>query len=405
MKDSVFNFAFLSLGVVCFQGFFALLGIKWVKPGEDCMNNHEFYMKKALELARNGWGKTNPNPLVGAVIVKNGEIIAQGFHEALGCAHAEVSAFRNASGDISGGTLYVNLEPCSHYGRTPPCAKAIIASGIKEVVMAMADPNPKVAGKGIQMLKDANINVVVGVMEEEAKKLNEIFIHYITRQRPFVIMKSAMTLDGKIASCSGDSRWVSGENSRRYVHVIRDRVSAIMAGVNTVIQDNPSLTTRLAYGMGRDPVRIIVDSTGRTPLESKVIQSDSKAKVIVAATDRILPDREQQLAEHGVQILKTESKNGKVDLNALMQELYKQEIDSVLLEGGGTLNFAAIEAGIVNKVMMFVAPKIIGGSSAVTPVEGAGIQFMRDALALRDISIERFDEDILIEGYVDNKNR
>ncbi|HEX2925628.1 MAG TPA: bifunctional diaminohydroxyphosphoribosylaminopyrimidine deaminase/5-amino-6-(5-phosphoribosylamino)uracil reductase RibD [Ruminiclostridium sp.] len=367
------------------------------------MSTHEFYMKKALEIAKKGWGRTNPNPLVGAVIVKHGEIISEGYHEALGCAHAEVCAFRNAREDIAGGTLYVNLEPCSHYGRTPPCAKAIIESGIKEVVVAMVDPNPKVSGKGIQMLRDANIKVMVGVLEEEAVKLNEIFIHYITRQRPFVIMKTAMTLDGKIASVSGDSKWVSGEDSRNYVHFIRDRVSSIMVGVNTVIKDNPSLTTRLASEEGRDPVRVVVDSTGRIPLDSKVVKSSSKAALILATTNRINIDKEEQLLSQGVKIIKTSDNNGRVNLNELMQELYKLEIDSVLLEGGGTLNFSAIEAGIVNKIMSFISPKIIGGSSAMTPVAGNGIKSMSEAVPLKDIQVRMFERDVLIEGYVVNK--
>ncbi len=367
------------------------------------MNVHEFYMKRALEIAKEGWGKTNPNPLVGAVIVKDGEIISEGFHKALGCAHAEVCAFQNATTDISGATLYVNLEPCSHYGRTPPCAKAIVESGIKEVVVAMVDPNPKVAGKGIQILKDANINVIVGVLEEEAKKLNEIFIHYITKRLPFVIMKTAMTLDGKIASVTGDSKWISCELSREYVHEIRNRVSSIMVGVSTIINDNPSLTARPSSGDSIDPVRIVVDSSGRIPMDSKVIHCDSKAGVILATTDKINKDKETQLLSRGVRIIKTTEKNGKVNLRELMEQLYKLEIDSVLLEGGGTLNFSALEAGIVNKVMTFISPKIIGGSSAVTPVGGSGIDKMKDAIALSDMRVERFDRDVLIEGYIADK--
>ncbi|WP_024831322.1 bifunctional diaminohydroxyphosphoribosylaminopyrimidine deaminase/5-amino-6-(5-phosphoribosylamino)uracil reductase RibD [Ruminiclostridium josui] len=367
------------------------------------MNIHEFYMKRALEIAKGGWGRTNPNPLVGAVIVKDGKIISEGFHEALGCAHAEVSAFKNATADISEATLYVNLEPCSHYGRTPPCAKAIVESGIKEVVVSMVDPNPKVSGKGIQILKDANINVIVGVLEEEAKRLNEIFIHYITKRLPFVIMKTAMTLDGKIASVTGDSKWISGESSREYVHTIRNRVSSIMVGVNTVINDNPALTSRPTLGEGIDPVRIVVDSSGRIPMDSRVINCDSKAGLILATTDKINKDKENQLLSRGVRIIKTDIKNGKVNLKELMEELYKLEIDSVLLEGGGTLNFSALEAGIVNKVMTFISPKIIGGSSAVTPVGGNGIEKMKDAIALSNVRVESFDRDVLIEGYIADK--
>ncbi|MDF2522460.1 MAG: riboflavin biosynthesis protein RibD [Clostridiales bacterium] len=364
------------------------------------MNAHEYYMKRALELAKGGWGKTNPNPLVGAVIVKNGEIIAEGFHEAIGHAHAEASALQNSKQSVEGCTLYVNLEPCSHYGRTPPCAKAIIEAGIKEVIVAMVDPNPKVAGRGIQMLKDAGIQVTVGILELEAKKLNEIFIHYISEKKPFVIMKTAMTLDGKAASISGGSKWITGECSRQYVHVMRDRVSAIMVGVNTVIKDNPMLTARLPLKECKDPIRIIVDSIGRIPIESDVLHVHSNAGVILATTSSINKEKEKLLLNKGVRIVKAGGENGIVDLTLLMDELYKMEIDSVLLEGGGTLNASALKAGIVDKVMMFISPKIIGGSSAITPVEGEGILHMKDALKLQDLSVSRFDEDVLIEGYL-----
>jgi len=359
-------------------------------------------MKRALELAKSGWGKTNPNPLVGAVIVKNGEIIAEGYHEELGCAHAEIAAFNSARQDVEGGTLYVNLEPCSHYGRTPPCAKAIIEAGIKEVVIAMVDPNPKVAGRGIQMLKDADIKVTIGVLEEEARQLNEIFIKYITKNRPFVIMKTAMTIDGKIASVSGNSRWISGESSRQYVHIMRSRVSAVMAGINTVLKDNPSLTTRLAHGGGKDPVRIVIDSKGFIPEECNVINADSTAGVILATTSAIESRKEKLLVDKGVKVIKAENKEGHVDLDKLMEELYRLEIDSILLEGGGGLNASALNYGIVDKVMFFIAPKIIGGRNAMTPVEGTGMQLMKDSIGLKNINIRRFGEDILVEGYIDN---
>lgn len=364
------------------------------------MNMHEDYMKRVLELAKGGWGKTNPNPLVGAVIVRDGEIIGEGYHELLGCAHAEVAALNNSMQEVKGSTLYVNLEPCSHYGRTPPCAKAIIEAGIKEVVVAMEDPNPKVSGQGIKLLKDAGIEVVVGVLEKEARKLNEIFIKYITHKKPFVIMKTAMTLDGKIASACGDSRWISGESSRQQVHIIRDRVAAIMVGINTVLADNPSLTARLDSGRGKDPVRIVVDSRGIIPMDSRVINVESPAGVMLATTSLIESEKEKQLMDKGICILKADGYEGHVDLVKLMDELYKLEIDSILLEGGGSLNAAALNSGIVDKVMIFIAPKIIGGKDAITPVEGTGIQLMKDAVKLEDISISRFDEDILVEGYV-----
>jgi len=357
-------------------------------------------MGRAIELAKKGWGRTNPNPLVGAVIVKNDRVIAEGFHEVIGCAHAEVAAFNNATEDVTGGTLYVNLEPCSHYGRTPPCAKAIIDKKIKKVVIAMIDPNPKVSGRGVQMLRDAGIEVEVGVLEKKARKLNEIFINYVTKKKPFVILKTAMTLDGKIATSTGDSKWITSKESRAYVHELRDRVSAIMVGINTVIRDNPMLTARLEHKIGNDPIRIIVDSKGVIPVDSKVFNKDSNAGVIVATTSEIDKDKERWLIENGVKVIKAESKDRRVDLVKLTQELYKLEIDSVLLEGGGTLNASALDSGIVDKVMFFIAPKIIGGKDAITPVEGRGIPVMSEAIKLKDVSLSKFGEDILLEGYL-----
>ncbi|HEY9062505.1 MAG TPA: bifunctional diaminohydroxyphosphoribosylaminopyrimidine deaminase/5-amino-6-(5-phosphoribosylamino)uracil reductase RibD [Pseudobacteroides sp.] len=371
---------------------------------ETNLDIHEKYMMKAMELAKGGSGKTNPNPLVGAVVVKDGEIVAEGFHEVLGCAHAEAAAIYNARGDISGGTMYVNLEPCSHFGRTPPCANAIVQAGIKEVVVAMEDPNPKVSGRGIGILKDAGINVITGVLEKNAKKLNEIFIKYITKKQPFVIMKTAMTLDGKIAAATGDSKWITGEKSRQYVHLIRNRVASIMVGINTVLKDDPSLTTRLEGETGADSVRVIVDSTGKIPEKSRVLNVDSDKGVILATTSKIPKEKEEALIKKGVTIIKADKmENGTVtgvDLAKLMGELYKLEIDSILLEGGGTLNSSALQYGIVDKVMSFISPKIIGGANAPTPVEGQGRRYMKDAVSLEEVSLERFDDDILIEGYV-----
>jgi len=364
------------------------------------MKIHEEYMKMTLELAKGGWGRTNPNPLVGAIIVKDSEIVAQGFHEVIGGAHAEAAAICNVKTDITGATIYVNLEPCSHYGRTPPCADAIIKAGIKRVVVGMVDPNPKVSGNGIEKLRNEGIEVVTGVLDNEARKLNEIFIKYITKKRPFVIMKTAMTLDGKIASACGDSKWITGESSRQYVHHVRDRVSAIMVGIGTVLKDNPFLTTRLKNKTGSDCYKVIVDSCGRIPLESNMLNSDSQKGVILATTSRIDKQKEDSLIKKGVNIIKVDGADGNVDLDKLMDELYKLEIDSILLEGGGSLNAAALRCGIVDKVMSFIAPKIVGGSDAVTPVEGDGILYMKDSIRLSDISVSRFDNDILIEGYI-----
>lgn len=363
------------------------------------MKNHVYYMTKVLELAKKGWGKTNPNPLVGAMIVKDGKIISKGYHKKIGGHHAEIEALKSAKGDVKGATLYVNLEPCSHFGRTPPCAKAIIDAKIKNVVIAMVDPNPKVSGKGIQMLKDAGIDVEIDVLEKEAKELNQIFIKYITRKRPYVIMKTAMTLDGKIATVSGDSKWITNQYSRQKVHIMRDRVCAVMVGINTIISDNPWLTTRIEGKEEKHSIIIVVDSKGIIPLESNVLKEKSKDKVILATTSKIDGIKEKMLINKGVKILKLDCQNtNHVDLEKLMDELYKFEIDSILLEGGGTLNAAMLELGLVDRVMMFIAPKIIGGKNAKTPVEGEGIKLISNCINLKNITITRYQEDILVEG-------
>ncbi len=366
------------------------------------MSDHQFYMKRVLELAKAGWGRTNPNPLVGAVIVQNGRIISEGYHEALGKAHAEVAAIQKARQDVKGSTLYVNMEPCFHYGRTPPCAKAIIEAGFAKVIVAMVDPNPKVSGQGIEMMRNAGIEVAVGILQTEAERLNEIFCKYITRKSPFVILKAAVTLDGKIASRCGDSKWISGESSRRYVHRIRQRVAGIMVGIHTVLRDDPLLTARCEGEEPQNPVRIIVDSRGRIPEDSKVISMSavSGSKTILATTSQITPAKERVLRAKGVSIIKADGDDGRVDLGRLMKELAEMEIDSVLLEGGGTLNASALEVGIVDKVMFFVAPKIMGGTSALTAVEGCGRELVKDSIVLKEVTVEPVAEDILIQGYL-----
>jgi len=358
-------------------------------------------MKRALELAARARGRTSPNPLVGAVIVKEDRVLGEGFHEAAGQPHAEIVALRNAACDVQGATLYVNLEPCSHFGRTPPCADALVNAGLGAVVAAMSDPNPLVSGRGFAILREAGIRVSVGVLEVQAQRLNEVFTTFISLKRPFVLMKAAMTLDGKIASVTGDSRWVSCERSRRLSHEIRDRSRAIMVGSQTVLKDNPSLTTRLDESRGQDPIRIVVDSAGSIPLDCRVIRSDSREGVILATTSRIDPVKEKALVDRGVRVLKLDGSDGRVDLRALMGELFKLEIDSVLLEGGGTLNASFLAAGLVDKVMVFVAPKIIGGREAATPVAGEGIRLMDQAVRLKNLSVTRSGEDVLIQGYVD----
>lgn len=358
------------------------------------------YMRRALELAKKGKGFTNPNPLVGAVIVKGNRVIGEGYHQVLGGPHAEINAFTNATEDVSGSTMYVTLEPCSHYGRTPPCADAIVKKGIGKVVIGMKDPNPLVAGKGIAILEEAGIEVVVGVLEEEGRKLNEIFLKYITTGLPFVMMKTAMTLDGKIATRTNASKWITGEQSRRYVHELRHQVSGIMVGIGTILADDPLLTTRLEDRRGLDPLKIIVDSNARTPLSSKILHLPSDAKTLIAVTEQAEIEKRSRLENAGAEVLVLPSKKGRVDLKALMNELGRRKIDSILLEGGSELNYAALEEEIVDKVYSFIAPKIVGGVTAKTPVGGHGKGGMDEAIRLRFTDTHLFGEDIMIEAYI-----
>lgn len=361
------------------------------------------YMKKALELAKKGTGFTNPNPLVGAVIVKDGKIIGEGYHEVYGGNHAEVNAIKSATEDVKGATMYVTLEPCSHYGKTPPCAKTVAEKGIKEVIIGLKDPNPLVSGKGIKILQDNGIEVITGVLEEEGKRVNEIFLKYITSKLPFCILKTAMTLDGKIAASTGDSKWVTNELSRKYVHELRNRVSGIMVGIGTVLEDDPLLTTRLEDRQGSDSIRIIVDSSAKIPLGSKVLNVKSKAKTIIATTELAQKDKVKALEERGAEVIIVPLKNHKVDLCCLMKKLGEIKIDSVLLEGGSTLNYSALQEKIIDKVNVFIAPKIIGGSTAKTPIGGEGIALMKDAVSLQNIEIHKFGDDVMIEGYLRKK--
>jgi len=357
-------------------------------------------MRRALKLAAKGTGYTSPNPLVGAVIVKDGRIIGEGFHRLYGSDHAEVDAFKNATEDVRGADMYVTLEPCSHYGKTPPCARAIVEKGIRRVFIGLKDPNPLVSGKGIQILIENGIQVESGILEEEGRKLNEIFLKYITTELPFCIMKTAMTLDGKIAAASGDSKWITGELSRKHVHELRHRVSGIMAGIGTILADDPMLTTRLDGRSGKDPVRIIIDSSARIPLKAKVFNPGSKASVIIAATAKADKGKIKALEANGAEVIITPLKDNGVDLSFLMRELGKRGIDSVLLEGGGRLNYSALKSGIVDKANFFIAPKIIGGETARTPVEGEGIEYMKDAIMLHKTEFYKFGDDIMIEGYI-----
>lgn len=354
----------------------------------------EIFMREALRIARNAEGRTSPNPLVGAVIVRDGKIIAEGWHRAAGTPHAEIHALNMAGELAKNSTLYVTLEPCSHFGRTPPCAKAIVAAGIKRVVAAMTDPNPKVAGRGFDILRAAGVEVDVGILEDDARKLNEVFLKYITEKLPFVTMKFACSLDGKIATASGESQWISGIESRKFTHHLRDINDAILVGVGTVLADNPTLTTRLVEG--KNPVRVILDSNARTPLNSNVV-TDKSARTIIAVTENVPQEKISALETHGVEII-TAGSGGRVDLNILMRELAEREITSVLVEGGGTVHFAMIKAGLVDKIFAFIAPKIIGGKNALTAVEGEGFENLSEAFKLKNFTAQKLGDDVLIVG-------
>ncbi|MEN6372054.1 MAG: bifunctional diaminohydroxyphosphoribosylaminopyrimidine deaminase/5-amino-6-(5-phosphoribosylamino)uracil reductase RibD [Armatimonadota bacterium] len=352
-------------------------------------------MKRALALARRG--NTSPNPMVGAVVVKDGVIVGEGYHKRAGEPHAEVIALRNAGELASGADLYVTLEPCCHFGKTPPCTKAVIKAGIKSVTAAMVDPNPKVAGKGLAELEAAGIHTRVGVLEEEARKLNEVFIKFITTGLPFVTLKLAMTLDGKIATCTGDSKWISSDESRRIVHRLRERTDAVLVGIGTVLADNPELTAR--NGARRAyPARVVVDSSARTPVNAKLFSQPS-GETIIAVCDGTAEANSLKLKQAGARIIKVGGEAEEVSLPALIQELGRMQKTSVLIEGGGRIAASALSSGIVDKILVFIAPKIVGGESALTPVEGPGIAAMADALRLKNMSVKKVGCDLMIEAY------
>lgn len=363
------------------------------------------YMLHAVGLAGRGIGAVNPNPLVGAVIVRDGKILAEGWHERFGEPHAERNAIKHFKENhpgksLKGATIYVTLEPCCHYGKTPPCTEAIIENGFQKVVIGSDDPNPLVAGKGIQMLRDAGIEVDTGVMKEECDALNYVFFHYIRTKTPYVVMKYAMTMDGKIATYAGKSKWITGEKARENVHRDRNRYTAIMAGVGTVIADNPMLDCRLSGG-GRNPVRIICDTNLQTPLESRLVQTAGSIPTIIATacTDGELM---QPYLEKNCELIEVPcAPQGRgIDLNALMVKLGKKNIDSILLEGGSTLNFSALKSGIVNRVQAYIAPKMFGGSGAKTPVGGMGFAEVSDGIMLEGMQVRMIDGDILIEAEI-----
>lgn len=363
-------------------------------------------MKRALELAENGVGRTNPNPLVGAVIVKEGRIIGEGWHEKYGKAHAEVNAINHAernatdnaaAASVEGSTVYVNLEPCCHHGKTPPCTELLISKGVKRVVIGTLDPNPLISGKGAQRLRDAGIDITIGVMEQECKRLNEVFFSYIQNHRPFVVLKAAMSLDGKIAAPSGESKWITEESARKDVQLLRNRYSSIMVGVETIIKDDSELTCRIDGG--RNPRRIILDSCLRIPLDRKVLTDQQANRTMMVCTERASRSKADRLKALGAELLYCRSKDNRIDLEDLMEKLGSLQIDSILLEGGATVNDSAFSQGIIDKIILYVAPKIIGGEKSKTVVGGLGIDRLDQAYPLRIESMERVGEDLKITAY------
>lgn len=357
--------------------------------------NDEFYMAKALKLAERGIGKTSPNPMVGALIVKNNKIIAEGWHHAYGELHAERDALKNCKDDTKEATMYVTLEPCCHHGKQPPCVEAIVEAGITRVVIGSKDPNPLVAGKGVEYLRQHNIQVTEEVLMDECDELNEIFLHYIKNKQPYVVMKYAMTMDGKIASFTGNSKWVSSEESRIHVQSLRNKYRAIMVGVGTVLADDPMLNCRVIGG--RNPIRIVCDSNLQTSLQSKLVITAKEIPTVIACCKK---EGHEEYEKAGCHVFYCKGKDGKVDLNFLIKKLGESGIDSILIEGGGTLNWSMLQQRLVNKVYCYIAPKLIGGSFAKTPIEGQGFSKMEEAIKLVQPKMCMIGEDILLESRI-----
>ena len=360
------------------------------------------YMRRAIELAERGVGFTNPNPMVGAVIVKGGKVIGEGWHERCGEWHAERNAFKNCTVPAEGATMYVTLEPCCHYGKTPPCTEAIIEHGIARVVVGMEDPNPLVAGKGIALLREAGIEVVCGVEEEALREQNRVFLKYISTKLPWVAMKTAMTLDGKIATRTGDSKWITGAEARAYVHELRHRFMAILVGIGTAVADDPLLNCRIEGRGVRQPIRVVVDSNARLSLDSQLVKTAGEYRTIVAHTRFAPEERGKALRETGVEMLLCKEKEGLVDVRNLLELLGQSGIDSILLEGGGSLNYTFLSEGLADELYAFIAPKIVGGMNAKTPVEGAGMEKMADAINLELENVLNIGHDVLLKLKVKN---
>lgn len=362
------------------------------------MTSDEQFMQAALDLAATAEGRTRPNPAVGALIVKDGMVIGEGFHPAAGQPHAEIFALRQAGSKAVGATLYVTLEPCSHTGRTGPCADAVIAAGLARVVVGTTDPNPLVSGRGLERLRQAGIAVVTGVLEAAARRLIAPFAKHVTTGLPFVILKAGMTLDGMTATSSGDSQWITNAASRKLVHQLRDKVDAILVGVGTVLQDDPLLTTRLPHG-GRNPLRVVFDSQLRIQEDAALLQTGPELETLIVTTLAAPAAKLQRLLDRGVQVVQVDSDDSGLNLLQALTILGRRGVQSLLLEGGGTLNHAMLHSGLVDRVMFFLAPKLIGGQGRGV-FSGAGVDRLTDAFTLSDLRSRMVEGDILIEGEV-----
>jgi len=364
------------------------------------MQVDEKYMRLTLRLAKKGMGRTSPNPLVGAVIVKDGNIVGQGYHQRAGEPHAEIMALGQAGEKARGATLYLNLEPCNHFGRTPPCTQAILKAGINRVVAGMSDPNPLVSGRGIARLRRAGVEVKVGILEQECRELNAPFSKYITTRQPFVILKAAASLDGKVATSLGDSRWISSEASRKYAHQLRRNADAVMVGIGTVLKDDPLLTVRLPdKKKSHQPLRVVVDSHLRISPNSQLVRTAGQYATLIATTKAASPAKVKRLIKAGIEVLIVQNnEQRRVKLARLMDKLGRRNIVSVLLEGGPTLNASALKEGIIHRLVIFLAPKIIGGQKAPGIFGGEGIMALRDAAAVKIRKIRRLGPDFLIEA-------
>ncbi len=360
---------------------------------------HQHYMQLALSLARQGEGRTAPNPPVGAVIVNSGKIVGEGFHPQAGEPHAEIFALRQAGEKARGADIYVTLEPCSHHGKTPPCADALIAAGVKAVYIGVVDPNPQVAGQGIEKLRNAGLEVTTGILELPCRRLIAPFSKYISTGLPFTIYKAAMTLDGNAATRTGDSHWVSGEESRLQVHRLRDRVEAIMVGVGTMLSDDPLLNTRLPDGGGRDPLRVVVDSQLRVVPECRMLQQKSTATTLIATTSTE-QEKVSKLQDAGAEVVIFPADSGLVSLPALWQELGRRNVQTLLLEGGSTLAGNALAHNLIDRLMLFVTPKILGGTSPFGIFPEGGCRKMADATQLADVQYMQVGEDLMITGDI-----